>query len=38
MLSISYSDDQKEKGVYIIEMQNRDCLKLGRTEECDIRL
>ncbi|CAK92906.1 unnamed protein product (macronuclear) [Paramecium tetraurelia] len=38
LLQINHSDKNKEQGLYVIDIKTRDTIKIGRTQDCDIKL
>ncbi|CAD8185607.1 unnamed protein product [Paramecium pentaurelia] len=38
LIQINHNDKNKEQGLYMIEIKNRNIIKIGRTQDCDIKL
>ncbi|CAD8086276.1 unnamed protein product [Paramecium primaurelia] len=38
LIQINHNDKNKEQGLYVIEIKNRNIIKIERTQDCDIKL
>lgn len=38
MFQIKTKDKNKERGIYVIELNKKNSIKIGRIQECDIKL